>query len=143
MLPISSLLQAGSEVWTISPEKTVFDALKILAERNIGVVPVVKSGELIGIFSERDFARRVGLLERNAKETQISDVMTENVITVHPDDSIDECMKIVVSKGFRHLPVVKDGEVIAIVSANDLLDQVIQSQEKEIGSLLDFIGYGA
>lgn len=143
MLPISSLLQAGTAVWTISPDSSVFDALKILAERNIGIVPVVKSGKLIGIFSERDFARRVGLLERNSRETAISEVMTENVVTVRPDDSIDDCMKIVVAKGFRHLPVVRDGELIAIVSASDLLAQVIRSQEEEIGSLIDFIGYGS
>ena len=143
MLPISSLLQGGAAVWTVSPDNTVFDALKILAEKNIGLVPVVQSGKLIGIFSERDFARRVGLLERKPRETPISEVMTENVVTVNPDDSIDDCMKIVVSKGFRHLPVIRDGELIAIVSANDLLAQVIQSQEEEIGSLIDFIGYGS
>ncbi len=142
MLPISTILRTGSTVWTVSPDDTVFDALNVFTERNIGVVPVVKSGELVGIFSERDYARRVGLLGRDPKNTPISEVMTEKVITVNSDDSIDDCMKIVVSKGFRHLPVVNDGELTAVVSANDLLAQVIRSQEEEIGSLLEFIGYG-
>ncbi len=135
MLPISALIRGGSTVWTVSPDDTVLDALNILAERNIGVVPVVHSGNLVGIFSERDYTRRVGLLGRSAKTTLISEVMTENVQTVNPDESIDECMQIVVSKGFRHLPVVRAGELIAVVSANDLLAQVIRSKEMEIGSL--------
>ncbi len=135
MLPISAIIRGGSTVWTVSPDDTVMDALNILAERNIGVVPVVDSGSLVGIFSERDYARRVGLLGRSAEETLISEVMTENVLTVNPDESIDDCMKIVVAKGFRHLPVVRANELIAIVSANDLLAQVIRSKEMEIGSL--------
>lgn len=135
MLPISAIIRGGSTVWTVSPDDTVMDALNILAERNIGVVPVVDSGSLVGIFSERDYARRVGLLGRSAEETLISEVMTENVLTVNPDESIDDCMKIVVAKGFRHLPVVRADELIAIVSANDLLAQVIRSKEMEIGSL--------
>ncbi len=135
MLPISAIIRGGSTVWTVSPDDTVMDALNILAERNIGVVPVVDSGSLVGIFSERDYARRVGLLGRSAEKTLISEVMTENVLTVNPDESIDDCMKIVVDKGFRHLPVVRADELIAIVSANDLLAQVIRSKEMEIGSL--------
>ena len=135
MLPISAIIRGGSTVWTVSPDDTVMDALNILAERNIGVVPVVDSGNLVGIFSERDYARRVGLLGRSAEKTLISEVMTENVLTVNPDESIDDCMKIVVAKGFRHLPVVRADELIAIVSANDLLAQVIRSKEMEIGSL--------
>ncbi len=135
MLPISTLIRGGGVVWTVSPEDTVYDALQVLAERNIGVVPVVKSADLVGIFSERDFARRVGLVGRSAKDTLISKVMTQKVITVNHDEDIDDCMKIVVNKGFRHLPVMRDGELIGIVSANDLLAQVIRSKELEIGSL--------
>ena len=103
MLPISALIRGGSTVWTVSPDDTVLDALNILAERNIGVVPVVHSGNLVGIFSERDYTRRVGLLGRSAKTTLISEVMTENVQTVNPDESIDECMQIVVSLSLIHI----------------------------------------
>ena len=135
MLTISSLLKSRGSIWTVAPDNTVLDALHILAERNIGVVPVVEDGKLVGIFSERDYARRVILLGRTSKDTQVSQVMTENVVTVNPDDNIEDCMKIVVDKGFRHLPVVEDEELVGVISANDLLAEVIRSREMQIGSL--------
>ncbi len=137
MFPVSTLIRNRGQVWTVSSENTVLDALHVLAERNIGIVPVVdpKSGQLIGVFSERDYARRVILFGRTSKDTLISDVMTKNVVTVGPDDHIEDCMVIVVKKGFRHLPVVEDDELLGIVSANDLLAEVIRSREKEIGNL--------
>jgi CBS domain-containing protein len=135
MLTISSLLKSRGSIWTVAPDNTVLDALHILAERNIGVVPVVEDGKLVGIFSERDYARRVILLGRTSKDTQVSQVMTENVVTVNPDDNIEDCMKIVVNKGFRHLPVVEGDELIGVISANDLLAEVIRSREMHIGSL--------
>ena len=135
MLTISSLLKSRGSIWTVAPDNTVLDALHILAERNIGVVPVVEDGKLVGIFSERDYARRVILLGRTSKDTQVSQVMTENVVTVNPDDNIEDCMKIVVNKGFRHLPVVEDDELVGVISANDLLAEVIRSREMQIGSL--------
>ncbi len=135
MLTISSLLKSRGSIWTVAPDTTVLDALHILAERNIGVLPVVEDGKLVGIFSERDYARRVILLGRASKDTQISQVMTKNVVTVNPDDNIEDCMKIVVNKGFRHLPVVEDDELVGVISANDLLAEVIRSREMQIGSL--------
>ncbi len=136
MKKISSLIQPGGSVWTASPNHSVLDALHLLAERDIGVLPVVDdTGNLVGIFSERDYARRVILLGRTSKETSISQVMTENVQTVGPEDSVDDCMKIVVEKGFRHLPVVEDSNLVGVVSANDLLAEVIRTKEKQIGTL--------
>lgn len=136
MLTISSLIRSRGLVWTIAPDNTVLDALHLLAERNIGVLPVVDADEkLVGIFSERDYARRVILLGRTSNDTQISEVMTENVYTVGPEDDVEDCMKIVVEHGFRHLPVVDDGILIGVVSANDLLAEVIRTREKEIGNL--------
>ncbi len=136
MITISSLIRPGGSVWTVTPDNSVLDALHLLAERDIGVLPVVdEAGNLIGIFSERDYARRVILLGRTSKETLISQVMTENVQTVGPEDSVEDCMQIVVEKGFRHLPVVEANELIGVVSANDLLAQVIRSREKHIGTL--------
>ena len=136
MYTISSLIRSRGLVWTISPDNTVLDALHLLAERNIGVLPVVDTDEnLVGIFSERDYARRVILLGRASKDTQISEVMTENVYTVGPEDKIEDCMKIVVERGFRHLPVVDDGVLIGVVSANDLLAEVIRTREQQIGNL--------
>ena len=140
MIKISSLVRPGGSVWTVTPNHTVLDALHLLAERDIGVLPVVNDeGFLVGIFSERDYARRVILLGRASKDTLISKVMTENVETVGPDDSVEDCMKIVVEKGFRHLPVIEDDELIGVVSANDLLAEVIRAREKQIGSLENLI----
>jgi len=141
MFPISTLIRNRGQVWTVTTENTVLDALHILAERNIGIVPVIStdSEQLVGVFSERDYARRVVLFGRTSKDTHISEVMTENVVTVDPDDHIEDCMKIVVDKGFRHLPVVEDGELLGIVSANDLLAEVIRSREKEIGDLQNLL----
>lgn len=140
MIKISSLVRSGGSVWTVTPNHTVLDALHLLAERDIGVLPVVNDeGILVGIFSERDYARRVILLGRASKDTLISKVMTQNVETVGPDDSVEDCMKIVVDKGFRHLPVIEDDELIGVVSANDLLAEVIRAREKQIGSLENLI----
>ena len=135
MLTISSLIRSKGVVWTVSPNSTVLDALHVLAEKDVGVLPVVAENQLIGIFSERDYARRVILLGRASKDTLISQVMTKDVQTVKPDDNIEDCMKIVVSKGFRHLPVVENGELLGVVSANDLLAEVIRSREIEIDNL--------
>ena len=135
MKTISSLIKSRGMVWTVAPDDTVLDALHVLAERNIGVVPVVSEGELVGIFSERDYARRVILQGLTSKDTLIEHVMTGNVYTVGPDDNIEDCMKIVVSKGFRHLPIVEDGELIGVVSANDLLAEVIRSREMQMANL--------
>lgn len=135
MKTISTLIKSRGMVWTVSPENTVLEALHVLAERNIGVVPVISAGALVGIFSERDYARRVILRGLTSKDTQIEEVMTKDVQTVGPDDNIEDCMKIVVSKGFRHLPIVEDGELIGVVSANDLLAEVIRSREMQMASL--------
>ncbi len=136
MLAVSALIKNKGNISTTSPEATVLDALRTLSERNVGVVPVVDaSGKLTGIFGERDYARRVVLLGRTEKDTRIKDVMTKNVVTVNADVHIEECMKIVVSKGFRHLPVLEDDELIGIVSTTDLLAEVIRSREKQIGNL--------
>ena len=141
MLSIANLIKNRGNIWTVSTDSTVLDALHVLSERNIGVVPVVdpESGQMIGIFSERDYARRVVLFGRTSKDTPITEVMTSKVYTVDSERHIDDCMKIVVEKGFRHLPVMEDEELIGIVSANDLLAEVIRSREKKIGDLQNLL----
>ena len=140
MIPVSVLIDSkGSNVWTITPDTTVYRALEILAERNIGVLPVVEHESLVGIFSERDYARRVILYGRNSKETPVSEVMTADVKTASPDDSVEQCMKIVVENGFRHLPIVQNGNLAGIISSTDLLAEVIRSREMEIGQLENLI----
>lgn len=141
MLPIKTLLKPGgaTSVWTVEPSDTVLHALRIFAERDIGIVPVVNAGELVGIFSERDYARRVILLGRTSAKTKIAEVMTENVKTADVEDGVEDCMKIVVENGFRHLPILEDDELVGVVSANDLLAEVIRSREFKIGQLESFI----
>ena len=140
MIPVSVLIDSkGSNVWTVTPDTTVYRALEILAERNIGVLPVVENEVLVGIFSERDYARRVILYGRSSKETPVSEVMTADVKTASPDDSVEQCMKIVVENGFRHLPIVQNGNLAGIISSTDLLAEVIRSQEMEIGQLENLI----
>ena len=140
MIPVSVLIDSkGSNVWTVTPDTTVYRALELLAERNIGVLPVVENETLVGIFSERDYARRVILYGRNSKETRVSEVMTADVKTASPDDSVEQCMKIVVENGFRHLPIVQNGNLAGIISSTDLLAEVIRSREMEIGQLENLI----
>ena len=136
MKTVSSLLKSRGTVWAVAPDDTVMDALHVLAERNIGVVPVVSDeGELVGIFSERDYARRVILRGLTSKDTTIDKVMTSEVLTVDSEENIEECMNIVVSRGFRHLPIIEEGELIGIVSTTDLLGEVIRNRELQMANL--------
>jgi len=111
----------GDQVWSVSPEATVLDALREMADKNIGAVLVMDHGRLAGIFSERDYARKLELKGRPAGETCVREVMTEQVVGVRPDDSVDECMAIMTERRIRHLPVVDGGEVAGIVSIGDVV----------------------
>ena len=123
------------EVITVAPHRPVFDALVILAEYQIGALVVVENEQMVGIFSERDYAREVILKGRSSKTTEISDVMTHNVIFAKPEDSIQEAMFIMTSKNFRHLPVVNNGKVVGILSLGDLAKETIQYQQNLIEEL--------
>jgi len=123
------------EVITVAPHRPVFDALVILAEYQIGALVVVENEQMVGIFSERDYAREVILKGRSSKTTEISDVMTHNVIFAKPEDSVQEAMSIMTSKNFRHLPVVDNGKVVGILSLGDLAKETIQYQQDLIADL--------
>ena len=133
------LKSKGASVWTVKPTQSVFEALQILSERNIGVVPVVEDHELVGILSERDYARKVALFGRTSKDTLVSEIMTPEVETASSEDSIEDCMRTVVEKGFRHLPILEDGILIGIISSTDLLAEVIRNREREIDKLENLI----
>jgi len=105
-----------SEMWSITPTATVFEALELLAEHNIGATVVVEEGNLVGIVSERDYARKVILAGMSSRETLVRDIMTPNPSTISIDQTVDDCMKIMTEGGFRHLPVLDDGELAGIVS---------------------------
>lgn len=123
------------QVITVAPHRPVFDALVILAEYQIGALVVVENDQMVGIFSERDYAREVILKGRSSKTTEISDVMTHNVIFAKPEDSVQDAMAIMTSKNFRHLPVVDNGKVVGIMSLGDLAKETIQHQQDLISEL--------
>lgn len=127
------------EVITIAPNRPVFDALVIMAEYKIGALAVVEGEKLVGIFSERDYAREVILKGRSSKTTHITDVMTHNVVCGNPDDTVEHAMTVMTSKNFRHMPVVKDDKVIGMLSLGDLAKETIEYQKRLIKELEGYI----
>jgi CBS domain-containing protein len=127
------------EVISIAPHRPVFDALVVLAEYKIGALLVLEGEKLVGIFSERDYAREVMLKGRSSKTTQISDVMTHNVICGKPDDTVEQALTLLTSKNFRHLPVVENDKVLGILSLGDLAKETIDYQQRLIKKLESYI----
>jgi CBS domain-containing protein len=129
----------GTNFWSISPSNTVFEALSLMAEKNVGALPVLEGENLVGIISERDYARKVILLGRGSRETAVSVIMTRNVRTAGMNDSVQECMQLMTDNRFRHLPVVEDGRVIGIISIGDLVHWIIGAQTAMIDDLEHFV----
>lgn len=139
-MKIATLLQKkGKHVFSVSPSTTVFDALHLMAEKNIGAVLVMEAGELKGILSERDYARKIILKGKASSETQVADIMTTNVFTITPDNSLDDCMNLMSDKRIRHLPVVENGLVTAMVSISDVVTAIIRLQQDTIEQLHTYI----
>jgi len=141
MLKVSQILasKAQNAVYTVSPTQMVIEALELMSERNIGAVMVMEHNRLVGIFSERDYARKGILQDRKAKSTPIAAVMTEHVITVGPESGINECMRLMSEKKFRHLPVLEDGRITGLISIGDVVTAIIREQEYRIQSLEQYI----
>ncbi len=130
----------GNEVWSVTPETTVFAALELMADKNIGALLVIdKSGELRGIFSERDYARKIVLLGKTSRDTPVSDIMTKRVFFVGPSEKITQCMALMTKERIRHLPVLESGKVLGIISIGDVVKSIISKQEFLIGQLEDYI----
>jgi len=141
MISIRQLLQQkGDTVHTIGPEATVYEALKLMAEHNVGALVVLKEGELQGIISERDYARKVILHDRRSKETRVSEIMTEQVITVSPEQLLEDCMNLMTEWRVRHLPVVEHGRLIGVISIGDVVKALISQQAFLIEQLTRYIG---
>ncbi|QDK79319.1 CBS domain-containing protein [Spirosoma sp. KCTC 42546] len=140
-MKIRQILQGKTvnALYSVSSDQTVLDALRVMAEKNIGALLVVDKGVLTGIFSERDYARKVILKDRHSDDTLIADVMTANVITIGPDQRLEECMQIMSDKHIRHLPVMDNGELIGIISINDVVKAIIVDQKTRIDSLESYI----
>ncbi|MEN8237876.1 MAG: CBS domain-containing protein [Actinomycetota bacterium] len=129
----------GGDVWSIDADASVFNALEFMAEKNIGAVVVTHAGELVGIVSERDYARKIILMSRMSKETPVADIMTADPVTVHPSETVVNCMQTMTDSRFRHLPVVEDGEMVGIISIGDVVRAVIDEQRFLITQLESYI----
>jgi CBS domain-containing protein len=141
--PISSILhQKSSALWHIAPEATVFDAIRLMAEKNIGALPVLAGGRLVGVFTERDYTRKVALMGKTSRETRVREVIAREILTVAPDDSVEDCMRLMTEKRVRHLPVVEGLHLVGIVSIGDLVNWIISAQNFEIEQMEQYIAGG-
>ena len=118
---VKKLLEAkGSQVYTVSPDATVYDALKLMSEKEIGALVVVENGKMLGIFSERDYARKVILKGKNSQETLVKEIMTTNVVHASPKQKIRKCLSLMTKNHFRHLPIMEDDQLVGIISIEDV-----------------------
>ena len=134
------LAQKSSVVHAVSPETTVLEAIACMDAKRVGALLVMAGEQLVGILSERDYTRKVILLGRASKDTAVAEIMTSQVITVHPRMGLGECLQLVTNHGIRHLPVVEDGKVVGVLSIGDLVRAVVEQQAETITSLKSFIG---
>jgi len=140
MKALKQLLEAkGRELYTIEPGARVFDALKMMADKGVGALMVTEGGRIAGVISERDYARKVILHGKSSHELQVRDIMTGKVITVHPGQSVEECMALMTEKRIRHLPVTEGERLVGVLSIGDLVKEVIAAQRQTIEQLESYI----
>jgi CBS domain-containing protein len=140
---IGTLLEAkGREIWSIEPQETAFKALQTMAQKNVGALLVVDKGNLVGIFSERDYARKVILKGKSSKETTVGELMTQEVFYAGPEDTLQESMALMTAKHIRHMPVLKDEQLIGMVTLGDVVKQIISQQKFTIKELEKYISGG-
>jgi CBS domain-containing protein len=129
----------GKQVFSVDPDTIVYQAIEIMAEKNIGGLLICEGGKLVGIFTERDYARKLILKGKSSKDTTIGELMTKNPFTVNMDSSIEECMEMMSNKRIRHLPVVDNGNVVGVISIGDVVTFIIQEQKSTIAHLENYI----
>ncbi|MDR7097940.1 CBS domain-containing protein [Lysobacter niabensis] len=140
MRTVRQLLEAKTpEIYAIAPDAPVIDAIRLMAEKRIGAVLVMEGTRLVGILSERDYARKIVLQGRSSSDTPVRTIMTADVLTVRPDDTAEHCMQVVTNQRIRHLPVIRGGEVVGVVSIGDLVKAVIEDQQLELDQLQRYI----
>jgi CBS domain-containing protein len=135
----SVLDRKGHHVWFVGPDATVFDAIRWMSEKNVGALLVMDEGELLGMISERDYTRKVILKDRSSKETKVREIMTTNVVTVGPDASVEEAMRVMTRHRLRHLPVMRNGYLMGVVSIGDLVERTISNQRAVLEQLEGYI----
>ena len=140
MITVRDILRTkGNQIWSVSPDVTVFSALELMAEKNIGALVVTDGENLAGIFSERDYARKVILKGKASKETSVREIMTSEVTTVRPSQSVDECMALMTDKRIRHLPVFEGDKLVGLISIGDVVKAIISEREFTIKQLESYI----
>ena len=140
MKRVADVLEAkGRDVWSIEPMASVYDAMKLMADRGVGALMVLERGKLVGIISERDYARKVILEGRSSRTTQVREIMTAHVLYAQPEESIEECMAVMTDKRIRHLPVMDEGKLVGVISIGDLVKSIISEQKFMIEQLERYI----
>lgn len=132
----------GREVWSVRPDDSIYAALELMAEKNIGAVLVMEDDKLVGIFSERDYARKIILFGKASRDTPVKEAMTGRVIAVRADHDVDRCMALMTEKRIRHLPVMRDDGVVGVISIGDVVKAMISEQANKIQHLEDYITTG-
>lgn len=129
----------GNDLWSIGPNTSVFDALRMMSDKDVGALVVFEGEKMVGILSERDYARKVVLLGKTSRETKVGDIMSTTVFTIHPDQTVEEAMEVMNNHHVRHLPIVENERVIGMISLRDVVRAVIHRQRQEIRNLEDKI----
>lgn len=136
------LCQKSDEIWSVSPDATVYDAIALMAEKNVGALLVMEDGRLAGIVSERDYSRKVMLRGKTSRNSIVREIMTTELTTAHPRETVEECLRFMTEKRIRHLPVVADGSLRGVISIGDLVKEVISTQSAALEQLRDYISGG-
>ena len=135
----SILSRKGSKIFSVEPEATVYETIALMAQKGVGAMLVVSEGQLVGIVSERDYARKVMLMGRSSKDTLVKEIMTSKVVTATPEHTVDDCMRIVTHNHIRHLPVLAGDKLVGVVSIGDLVNSIIEAQAHTIDQLHTYI----
>ena len=143
MSTVRQLLEVkGRDIWSVSPNATVLQALRTMADKQVGALVVLDGDKLVGVLSERDYARKVILYGKTSKDTRVNEIMSSPVVTVHPDQTVAECMELMTNKHIRHLPVLENDELVGVISIGDVVRDVIYSQRKKLRSFEDKMLHG-
>ncbi|MGA9779672.1 MAG: CBS domain-containing protein [Limisphaerales bacterium] len=142
-VPISALLHhKGTALWSIAPEATVFEAIKLMADKNIGSLLVMSGDRLVGVFTERDYTRKIALQGKTSKATKVQEILSSRFVSVTPRQTIEECMKLMTENRVRHLPVLENEKVVGVVSIGDLVNWTISAQDAAIAQMEQYIAGG-